>query len=186
VAGALAYGAPQRITEVKAADDGWEVAGYASTWSRDLGDDIVHPGAFKATLAAGGKVRFLFAHDAAQVLGRPLELKEDATGLFGRFRISKTRLGQDVHTLLAQFVGLGYDRHGGGGFDASDTFGKFCDRYCFTHWGHTRFPDLIFLAFCSFTAGSNFSRSFRSTMSGTNPSTAPPSRAISRTSRELR
>jgi hypothetical protein len=56
----------------------------------------------------------------------------------------------DVHTLLAQFVGLGYDRHGGGGFDASDTFGKFCDRYCFTHWGHTRFPDLIFLAFCSF------------------------------------
>jgi hypothetical protein len=101
VSGALTYGAPQRITEVKAADDGWEVAGYASTWSRDLGDDIVHPGAFKATLEGGGKVRFLFAHDAAQVLGRPLELKEDATGLFGRFRISKTRLGQDVHTLLS-------------------------------------------------------------------------------------
>jgi uncharacterized protein len=101
VSGALAYGAPQRITEVKAADDGWEVAGYASTWDRDLGDDVVHPGAFKASLEGGGKVRFLYAHDAAQVLGRPLELREDATGLFGRFRISKTRLGQDVHTLLS-------------------------------------------------------------------------------------
>lgn len=101
MAGALAYGAPQRITEVKAADDGWEVAGYASTWDRDLGDDVVHPGAFKASLESGAKVRFLYAHDAAQPLGRPLELREDGTGLFGRFRISKTRLGQDVHTLLA-------------------------------------------------------------------------------------
>lgn len=101
MSGVLAYGAPQRITEVKAADDGWEVAGYASTWDRDLGDDVVHPGAFKASLESGGKVRFLYAHDAAQPLGRPLELREDGTGLFGRFRISKTRLGQDVHTLLA-------------------------------------------------------------------------------------
>jgi len=101
VSGALTYGSPQRITEVKAADDGWEVAGYASTWDRDLGDDVVHPGAFKASLESGAKVRFLYAHDAAQPLGRPLELREDGTGLFGRFRISKTRLGQDVHTLLA-------------------------------------------------------------------------------------
>jgi HK97 family phage prohead protease len=97
----ITYGAPTRIAEVKAADDGWEVAGYASTWDRDLGNDVVHPGAFKSTLEAGGRVRFLYAHDAAQVLGRPLELYEDERGLFGRFRISKTRLGQDVHTLLS-------------------------------------------------------------------------------------
>lgn len=96
----LTFGAPQRVTEVKAADDGWEVAGYASTWDRDLGDDVVWPGAFVKSLESGGKVRFLYAHDAAQVLGRPLELREDGQGLFGRFRISKTRLGQDVHTLL--------------------------------------------------------------------------------------
>lgn len=100
MSGALVYGAPLPVAEVKASDDGWEVAGYASTWDRDLGDDVVHPGAFAKSLAGGGKVRFLFAHDAAQVLGRPLELKEDAQGLFGRFRISKTRLGQDVHQLL--------------------------------------------------------------------------------------
>lgn len=94
------YGVPQRIREVKAAEDAWEVSGYASTWTRDLGDDVVHPGAFAKSLESGARVRFLYAHDAAQVLGRPLELREDATGLFGRFRISKTRTGEDVHTLL--------------------------------------------------------------------------------------
>jgi uncharacterized protein len=97
----IVYGAPQRIAELKASDDGWEVAGYASTFDLDLGNDRVHPGAFRATLEGGAKVRFLYAHDASQVLGRPLELYEDERGLFGRFRISKTRLGQDVHTLLS-------------------------------------------------------------------------------------
>ena len=96
----LAYGAPLRIGELKDADDGWEVAGYASTWARDLGNDVVQPGAFKQTLDSGARVRFLYAHDAASVLGRPLSLKEDATGLHGVFKISKTRLGHDVHTLL--------------------------------------------------------------------------------------
>jgi uncharacterized protein len=100
VSASLSFSLPQRITEVKAADEGWEVAGYASTWDRDLGGDVVHPGAFAAHLGSGAKVRFLYAHDAAQVLGRPLELREDGRGLFGRFRISKTRLGQDVHQLL--------------------------------------------------------------------------------------
>jgi HK97 family phage prohead protease len=100
VSASLVYGAPLPVAEVKAAADGWEVAGYASTWDRDLGGDVVHPGAFAAHLGSGAKVRFLYAHDAAQVLGRALELREDDRGLFGRFRISKTRLGQDVHQLL--------------------------------------------------------------------------------------
>jgi len=100
VVGSLDYGAPLPVAEVKAAGDGWEVAGYASTWDRDLGGDVVAPGAFAAHLGSGAKVRFLYAHDAAQVLGRPLELREDDRGLFGRFRISQTRLGQDVHQLL--------------------------------------------------------------------------------------
>jgi len=100
VSAALDYGTPLPVAEVKAAGDGWEVAGYASTWDRDLGGDVVAPGAFAAHLGSGAKVRFLYAHDAAQVLGRPLELREDDRGLFGRFRISQTRLGQDVHRLL--------------------------------------------------------------------------------------
>src|SRR3954470_13344452 len=106
--------------------------------------------------------------------------------IFNMLRRGKVRLTHaevyDVNTLLAQFVGLGYYRHGGGGVNASNTFGKFCDWHCFTHWGHTRFPGLIFRTL-NFTAGSNFSLSRCSTISGTKPSMSPPSLAISRTSR---
>jgi HK97 family phage prohead protease len=100
ISATLTFGPPQRVTEVKAADDGWEVAGYAATYDLDLGNDRIRPGAFAKSLGSGDKVRFLFAHDPAQVLGKPLALREDEKGLFGRFRISKTRLGQDVHQLL--------------------------------------------------------------------------------------
>jgi len=103
VSGSLAYGSPQRITEVKAApaDDAWEVAGYAAVFGAvDYGNDVVAPGAFAKSLAAGGRVRFLYAHDPAQVLGTALDLAEDAHGLRGRWRISKTRLGDEVRTLL--------------------------------------------------------------------------------------
>ena len=96
----LAFGAPLRITEVKAAGDAWEVSGYASTYDRDLGDDIVIPGAFQKSLSAGRPVRFLYSHDPSQVLGTVQELKEDERGLYGRFKISQTALGKDVHTLL--------------------------------------------------------------------------------------
>ena len=98
----IAYGAPQRITEVKAASDGaWEVSGFPSTFGTvDYAKDVVHRGAFEKTLSAGQPVRFLYAHDPAQVLGTTLELRETDEGLFGRFRISKTRLGEDVRTLL--------------------------------------------------------------------------------------
>jgi hypothetical protein len=94
--------APQPILEVKAAErDGWEVSGYASVFDTvDLTNDVVHKGAFAASLGSGRRVRFLYQHDQAQILGRPLDLREDDKGLFGRWRISNTPLGQAVHTLL--------------------------------------------------------------------------------------
>lgn len=98
----LQYSHPLPIQEIKAAGDGtWEVSGYVSTFGGvDLGGDTILRGAFDDTLAAGRKVKFLFAHDQSQVLGVPLALKADDRGLFGRFKISRTRLGEDVHTLL--------------------------------------------------------------------------------------
>lgn len=101
MSGDLIYGAPLRITEVKATGDAWEVSGYASTFNNvDLGGDVVLRGAFSDSLKAGEPIRFLYSHNPAQVLGKPLALKEDEKGLRGTFRISKTALGQDVHTLL--------------------------------------------------------------------------------------
>lgn len=101
MSGDITYGAPFRIGEVKAAGDSWECSGYASTFGNvDLGGDVVLKGAFTETLATDQKVRFLYSHNPANVLGVASDLKQDDKGLFGRFRISKTALGQDVHTLL--------------------------------------------------------------------------------------
>lgn len=96
----IVYGYPQRTVEFKTAGDDWEVSGYASTWDLDLGGDVVHRGAFAESLGSGARVKFLFAHDPAQIVGKPLELREDDRGLFGRFAVTKTRLGHDVHQLL--------------------------------------------------------------------------------------
>jgi HK97 family phage prohead protease len=97
----LGIGLPLHIEEFKAAGTDWEVSGYVSTFGNtDRGYDIVQPGAFDRTLADGHTVKFLHSHKPELVLGVPKELKPDKKGLFARFKISKTQLGQDTHTLL--------------------------------------------------------------------------------------
>lgn len=98
-------------------DAGWEIEGYASVFESDAPDaygDIVFKGAFAKTIkerVPAGKVRFFFDH--SQVLGVPLSVEEDDTGLKVRARISKTTLGHDVRTLLADGaisdLSIGYD-----------------------------------------------------------------------------
>lgn len=97
----LLFSTPIRDIEIKAENDDWLVEGYVSTFNNvDRGDDIVLPGAFTETLKSGPKVKFLLSHDPTKVLGVPRSLKEDKKGLFGSFKISKTTLGADTHTLL--------------------------------------------------------------------------------------
>ena len=97
----IEYGSHVKVAEIKSADGGFEVAGYVSTYGNvDYGGDVVMKGAFDGALASKTPIRFLFAHDTHQVLGLPVELKTDENGLFGRFKISQTQLGRDVHTLL--------------------------------------------------------------------------------------
>ncbi|MEQ1616551.1 MAG: HK97 family phage prohead protease [Hyphomicrobiaceae bacterium] len=65
--------------------------GYASIFNRrDLGGDVVLPGAFKASLKARGTggVRMLFQHDPAQPIGVWERLYEDARGLYARGRLT--------------------------------------------------------------------------------------------------
>lgn len=96
------FSKPLPIAEIKAAGDGtWEVAGYVSTFGNvDRTGDVILADAFDRSLSDGRRIKFLYAHDQSQVLGVPLALKADDHGLFGRFKISRTRLGEDVHTLL--------------------------------------------------------------------------------------
>jgi HK97 family phage prohead protease len=77
------------------------VEGYVATYGNtDLGGDVILPGAFDATLGAGHKVRFLRQHDHSKVLGVVLGLKSDEHGLHGRFKISRTPLGEETYQLL--------------------------------------------------------------------------------------
>jgi hypothetical protein len=101
----ITYGAPFLLQEKQFKADGdWEVAGYTSTFGNvDLGLDVVLPGAFDKTLKNGDalrRVKFLHSHLPWEVLGVPKELKVDDKGLYGRFKISKTQLGTDTHTLV--------------------------------------------------------------------------------------
>lgn len=65
--------------------------GYASLFGIvDLGGDVVERGAFTASLAKRGAagVHMLYQHDPERPIGRWLELRQDARGLFVRGRIA--------------------------------------------------------------------------------------------------
>lgn len=98
---------PQRLNvsfEIKALNNR-EVEGHGSIFrNRDLGDDIVLPGAFKKTLArhkAEGALPLMFwMHDPAQVPGLWTEMAEDREGLYVKGELVETQLGNEMHTLL--------------------------------------------------------------------------------------
>ncbi len=89
--------------------------GYASTFGNlDLVGDVIHPGAFTKTLAErGGKVRLLWQHDTTEPIGKPLELREDAKGLYIKAKVSDTSRGRDALALLRDgaidSMSIGYD-----------------------------------------------------------------------------
>lgn len=90
---------PFEVKEVvDVAGGGWEIAGYASTFGppADSYGDIVAPGAFAASLASR-QTKFLYEHH--EPIGKQLELREDAHGLFGRWSIVDTRAGTDAYKL---------------------------------------------------------------------------------------
>ena len=73
--------------------------GYAATWDKDQGGDIIVPGAFAKTIAERGmKCRVMYNHKT--LIGRPLELREEEKGLYTEGKISKTRAGDEVLELM--------------------------------------------------------------------------------------
>ncbi len=92
---------PFQLTELKAVDKGWEVAGYASTWGGepDSWGDIVAKGAFANSLAKR-QTKLLWQHDMGEPIGKQISLAEDDKGLFGRWSIVPTDTGTKAHQLL--------------------------------------------------------------------------------------
>ena len=81
---------------VKALDEGARsFKGLASTWEKDLGNDVIHKGAFKKTLsewraAKGRPVPLLDGHDrfgALSVLGKMVDAEEGDDGLMAEFQL---------------------------------------------------------------------------------------------------
>ena len=66
-------------------------AGYASLFGKaDLGQDVVLPGAFRASLArrGAGGIKMLFQHDPREPIGVWTEIGEDTAGLFVRGKLT--------------------------------------------------------------------------------------------------
>lgn len=77
--------------------------GYASTYDKDLGGDIILPGAFAKTLSERGeRVKVLWQHN--EPIGRPVKMYEDEKGLYVEAKISKTRLGDEALELMRDGV----------------------------------------------------------------------------------
>lgn len=93
---------PFTLTELKAKDSGWEVAGYASTFggTPDSYGDIIAKGAFTDSLLTRPNVRLLWQHDMAEPIGKVISLKEDEKGLLGHWSLVPTDIGTKAHQLL--------------------------------------------------------------------------------------
>ncbi|ASU03397.1 prohead protease [Pseudoalteromonas phage AL] len=77
--------------------------GYASTWDKDNGSDIITKGAFSKTLGErSDRIKILWQHDAP--LGKPTLMREDEKGLYVEGYISKTRLGDEALELMRDGV----------------------------------------------------------------------------------
>ena len=95
------------------------VTGYASTFGVvDDGGDRVRKGAYARTIKTWGpegkrRIKALYQHDPAWLVGRPTILREDDVGLYHETQFSKTRLANDVLTLIHDGViteqSIGYD-----------------------------------------------------------------------------
>lgn len=95
------------------------VTGYCSSFDIvDAAKDVVRKGAYARTINSSGpqaknRIKNLFMHDPAWLVGRPLVLKEDHFGLYHETQISQTSLGKDILTLIEDGViteqSIGYD-----------------------------------------------------------------------------
>jgi hypothetical protein len=78
--------------------------GYASLFGEaDTANDVVEPGAFRASLAkrGPGQVRMLFQHDPKEIVGVWQSLAEDGRGLKVRGRLlTELARGAELHALL--------------------------------------------------------------------------------------
>jgi len=94
-------------TEIKADEKTGVISGYASTYHTvDNGNDIVMPGAFDASIAAGNRVKMLWQHDPSQVIGVWTAMASDSKGLHIEGRLLKGVSKADEAAILIEAEAL--------------------------------------------------------------------------------
>lgn len=100
--------------EIKADGEKRTFEGYASTWKKDLVNDMITQGAFRKSITERfpkNQIKVLWQH--YDPIGLPTHMEEDSKGLFVVGKISKTSLGDDALTLMKDGVidtmSIGYD-----------------------------------------------------------------------------
>lgn len=93
--------------EVRATGDGRTVCGICVPYDVPQKihaslTEVFRRGAFQNVTRAAHRVKMLVGHDSrALPIGRATLLREDAGGLYGEFRISKTQRGDEILELVA-------------------------------------------------------------------------------------
>ena len=96
--------------EVRAEGDGRTICGICVPYNVEQRihaslTEVFLPGAFDAVTRAAHRVKLLMGHDAKGFpLGRATTLREDARGLYGEFRVSKTDIGDQALELVRDGV----------------------------------------------------------------------------------
>ncbi len=98
-------------------EDEGTFSGYASTFTEvpDSYGDVVDRGAFKKTIRENrGRIKILWNHLVNEPIGKPLEMREDDTGLFVRGKLSLgVQRAREVLALMKDGIinemSIGYD-----------------------------------------------------------------------------
>jgi hypothetical protein len=95
--------------EVRAEGDGRTVCGICVPYDREQRihgglTEVFRRGAFEAVTRAANRVKMLYQHKSDNPIGRATLLREDASGLYGEFRISKTEAGDEALELVRDGV----------------------------------------------------------------------------------
>jgi hypothetical protein len=97
--------APLQIKAGVEDEDFLTISGYGSVFgNEDMGGDMVMQGAFLDSIASGRKVKMLYQHDTAQVIGVFDSMSEDSYGLKMQGRISK-KFGKGAE--VAELIKMG-------------------------------------------------------------------------------
>ena len=99
------FGTPAPF-DMKALSEDGEFEGYAATFGDvDLGNDVVMPGAFSASLVKwpAHKVKMLHQHRPDEIAGKWLELRETDKGLYAKGKLFlKVQRGQEIHEMMKE------------------------------------------------------------------------------------